>query len=115
MASQCSAATRRRSTRALDGGLTVTTEPWQVLTMAPNIPVAHAIESLLAGEGVECRLKSETTLLGELQPCAVLVEASFMHRAQFVLSAADFSDAELDFLATGALSCDAAKEEHEGK
>ena len=84
---------------------------WQLLTTAPNIPAAHALETLLKGRGVDCRLESDMPLLGEGMPCAVMVEASLLHRAKYVLAEADFTDAELDFLATGHLSCDAAKEQ----
>ena len=83
---------------------------WQLLTMAPNIPAAHALETLLKGHGIECRLKSGTPLLGEGRHCAVTVEASLLHRAKYVLAEVNFTDEELDFLATGQLSCDAAKE-----
>jgi len=83
---------------------------WQLLTTAPNIPAAHAIANLLKERGVDCRLKSDTSLLGEGRQCAILVEASVLHRANHVLAEATFTDAELDFLATGHLSCDAAKE-----
>ncbi len=83
---------------------------WQLLTTAPNIPAAHALATLLKGRGVECQLKSDTSLLGEGRQCAILVEASLLHRAKYVLAEVDFTDAELDFLATGHLSCDAAKE-----
>ena len=83
---------------------------WQLLTTAPNIPAAHALETLLKGRGIECRLKSDTALLGEGRECAVMVEVSLLHRAKYVLAEVNFTDEELDFLATGQLSCDAAKE-----
>jgi hypothetical protein len=74
---------------------------WQLLTTAPNMPAAHAVANLLEGNGVACRLKADSALLGEARSCAVLVEASRMHRAKWVLSEATFAEAELDFLATG--------------
>ena len=83
---------------------------WQLLTTAPNVPAAHAIMILLHNHGVECQLKTDTSLLGEGRQCAIMVEAPFLHRARHVLAEANFTDAELDFLATGQLSCDAAKE-----
>jgi hypothetical protein len=39
-----------------------------------------------------------------------MVEAHLLHRAQELLADAPFTDAELDFLATGRLSCDDSKE-----
>ena len=83
---------------------------WQLLMTAPNVPAAHALVTLLKGRAIECRVKSDTSLLGEGRPCAVMVEASLLHRAKYVLAEVNFSDEELDFLATGHLSCDAAKE-----
>ena len=83
---------------------------WQILTTAPNVPAARAIAGLLEGQGVQCQLKFDTSLLGEGQQCAVMVEASLLHRGRFVLAEANFTDAELDFLATGLLCCDDAKE-----
>ncbi len=83
---------------------------WQLLATAPNVPAARALANLLEGEGVEVRIDADTALLGEGRPCALMVEASFLRRARRVLAEADFSDAELEFLATGRLSCDDARE-----
>ncbi len=83
---------------------------WKLLTTAPNIPAAHALVTLLEGRGIECQLKSDTSLLGEGRQCAIMVEASLLHRAKYLLAEVNFTDDELDFLATGHLSCDAAKE-----
>jgi hypothetical protein len=88
----------------------VTEAKWQLLTIALNMPAARAVAGLLEGQGVRCQLKADTSLLGEGRQCAIMVEASLLHRGKFVLSEANFTDAELDFLATGQLSCDAAKE-----
>ena len=83
---------------------------WQLLTTAPNMPAARAVAGLLEDHGVKCQLKADTSLLGEGRQCAIMVEASLLHRGKYVLAEASFTDAELDFLATGQLSCDAAKE-----
>lgn len=83
---------------------------WQLLTTAPNVPAARAIATRLEGEGVEVRVDADSALLGEGRPCAIMVEAPAMRRARRVLSEAEFSDAELEFLATGQHSCDDAKE-----
>ncbi len=82
----------------------------QLLTTAPNVPAAQVIAGLLKGQGVDCHIQTGTPLLGEAQMCAVMVEASLLHRAKILLSEASFTDAELDFLATGHLSCEDAKE-----
>jgi hypothetical protein len=80
------------------------------LTTAPNVPAAHAVASLLEGNGVACQVRAESSLLGEARPCSLMVEASLLHRAKRVLSEASFTDAELEFLATGQ-QCDPAKEQ----
>jgi hypothetical protein len=72
--------------------------------------MAHLIASVLEGQGIACHIDRGTTLLGEAQPCGVMVEAHLLHRAQELLADAPFTDAELDFLATGRLSCDDSKE-----
>ena len=84
---------------------------WQLLATAPNVPAAHAVVTLLEGSGVPCKLKAESSLLGEGRPCGILVEASRLHRAKAVMAEASFTDAELEFLATGHRSCDDAREE----
>jgi hypothetical protein len=85
-------------------------DQWHVVATAPNMPAAHSLASLLAGQGVACRIKADSALLGEARPCAIEVEHSLLHRALHLLTEAHFTDAELDFLATGQLSCDDAKE-----
>jgi hypothetical protein len=78
---------------------------WQLLTTVPNMPAAQAIATLLGNHGVACQLQADTALLGEGRSCSILVEASLMHRAKWVLADARFTDEELEFLATGMLSC----------
>jgi hypothetical protein len=82
----------------------------QILTTGPNVPAARVIAGLLKEQGIECHIQSDTPLLGEAQMCAVMVEAPLVERAKRVLAEASFTDAELDFLATGHLSCEDAKE-----
>lgn len=88
----------------------MTEAPWRVLATAPNVPSAHAIATLLESHGVACQIKADTVIPGEARSCAILVDASVMHRAQWVLSEARLTDAELEFLATGMLCCDDARE-----
>jgi hypothetical protein len=39
-----------------------------------------------------------------------VVDAALAHRARWVMAQGQFTDEELTFLATGVVSCDAAKE-----
>ena len=94
-----------------DGGWgNVVDAHWEVLTTTPNAPTARALVELLQSNGIECQVRSDTTLLGECQPCRVLVESAHAHRARWLMAQSNFSEAELTFLATGNLMCDAAKE-----
>lgn len=88
----------------------MTDSVWQLLTTAPNAPTARALVTLLEGQGVECQVRTDSAIFGEAMSCAVMVEASALDRAKRVLSEACFTDAELEFLATGAHCCDDAKE-----
>ena len=83
---------------------------WQLLTTALNMLAARGVAGLLESQGVRCQLKADTSLLGEGRQCAIMVEASLLHRGKYVLAEANFTDAELDFLATGQLCCEDAKE-----
>jgi hypothetical protein len=49
-------------------------------------------------------------LLGQALPCRVLVDSTLAYRAKQIMTQGQFTDEELTFLATGVLSCDAAKE-----
>jgi hypothetical protein len=42
--------------------------------------------------------------MGEALPCRVMVEATLLHRAQWLMTQGQFTDDELTFLATGAPS-----------
>jgi hypothetical protein len=88
----------------------MTQATWQLLTAAPNVPAAHVTISLLEGAGVACRLKTDSSLLGEARSCVILVEAGLLQRARRILAEASFTDAELDFLATGRHACDEPKQ-----
>lgn len=83
---------------------------WQVLTTAPDLPSARALVESLLAQGITSHVVPDSTLLGEALPCRVMVDSASAHRAQLVMSQGHFTDEELTFLATGVVSCDAAKE-----
>jgi hypothetical protein len=83
---------------------------WHVLTTAPDLPSAHALVEVLTAQGITSHVVPDSTLLGQALPCRVLVDSAQAHRAKWIISQAQFSDEELAFLATGMVSCDAAKE-----
>jgi hypothetical protein len=61
-------------------------------------------------QGIASHVVPDSTLLGEAMPCRVVVDSAQVNQANWVLSQGQFSDEELAFLATGVVSCDAAKE-----
>jgi hypothetical protein len=83
---------------------------WHVVTTAPDLPSAHALVEILMAQGITSHVVPDSTLLGEALPCRVVVDAAQAHRAKWVMSEGQFTDEELTFLATGVVSCDAAKE-----
>ncbi len=83
---------------------------WHVLTTAPDLPSAHALVGTLMAQGITSHVVPDSTLLGQALPCRVVVDAALVHRAKWVLAQGQFTDEELTFLATGMVSCDAAKE-----
>ena len=83
---------------------------WQVLTAVPDVPSARALVESLLAQGVTAQVVTESTLMGEALPCRVMVEAASLHRAKALISQGDFTEDELAFLATGVVSCEAAKE-----
>jgi hypothetical protein len=58
---------------------------------------------LLRSEGVPAEVVSDTPILGEVRPCEVRVPHELAHRARWLMAEAQFTDAELTFLATGKL------------
>jgi hypothetical protein len=83
---------------------------WQVLTTAPNTPAAQALADSLLAHGVASRVVTESSLMGEALPCRIMVEATLLRRAQWLMTQGHFTDEELTFLATGAVSCSDSKE-----
>lgn len=83
---------------------------WQLLTTAPNAPCARALVNSLSAHGVASKIVCDSTLLGEAQPCRVMVDAALAHRAQWLMAQGQFTDEELTLLATGAPWCADAKE-----
>jgi hypothetical protein len=58
---------------------------------------------LFRGEGLPAKLISGNPLFGDAQACEVRVPPELEHRARWLLSQAQFTDAELTYLATGEL------------
>ena len=68
-----------------------------------DVPSAQALATLFRAEGVPVEVVSDTSLLGEARCCEIRVPSELAHRARWLMSQAQFTDAELNFLATGEL------------
>jgi hypothetical protein len=76
---------------------------WNVVATFSDVPSAQALASLFRAEGVPTELVSDTSLLGEARSCEIRVPSELAHRARWLMSQAQVTDAELEFLATGKL------------
>jgi hypothetical protein len=76
---------------------------WDVVATFSDVPSAQALASLFRAEGVPADVVSDTSLLGEARRCEIRVPSELAHRARWIMSQAQVTDAELEFLATGQL------------
>lgn len=76
---------------------------WYVIREFPNYAGAEIIKSLLEAAGVPTEIIPSDRITALYTGVRVLVKGSLAHRARWVLSNADFSEAELVYLATGEL------------
>jgi hypothetical protein len=76
---------------------------WQVVATYSDVASAHAMSALFRAEGVPAKVVSDTSLLGEARGCEIRVPPELAHRARWLMSQAQFTDAELTFFATGEL------------
>jgi len=74
-----------------------------VVATFSDVASAHALAALFRAEGVPAKVVSDTSLLGEARGCEIQVPPELAHRARLLMSQAQFTDAELTFLATGEL------------
>jgi hypothetical protein len=74
---------------------------WQLLVTISDVPSAHAIADVLAADGIDVRVDSDASVLGQAAPCRIYVESSQIRQARWALSQRSFSDEELTFLSTG--------------
>jgi hypothetical protein len=76
---------------------------WQLLITISDVPSAHAFAAVLAADGIDVRVDTAASVLGQAAPCRIYVEATQLRQARWALSQRSFSDAELTFLSTGEL------------
>jgi hypothetical protein len=90
-------------------------DKWITVAVVSDTLSAQAIHERLVTEGVEARVRSDTALLGIARQCRIQVPARAEHRAKRVLTEAQFTDAELERLATGDPDDDGRKEKEGGE
>jgi hypothetical protein len=76
---------------------------WQLLITISDVPSAHAFADVLAADGIDVRVDSDASVLGQAAPCRIYVDSAQIRQARWALSQRSFSDAELTFLSTGEL------------
>jgi hypothetical protein len=79
---------------------------WEVVATLPDVASAHVLATMIRGEGVPAMVVTDSFLLGEARRSDVRVPPGLVRRAHWLMSQAQFTDAELTFLATGELGGD---------
>ena len=75
---------------------------WRLLTTLTDLPSAQFLAQILHAEGIATRLASDASVLGQAAPTRIYVEATKSYRAHQLLTQRQFSDEELEVLATAA-------------
>jgi hypothetical protein len=78
--------------------------PWPTVANLYDEKVAQTLASLLEAEAVPTRVAPDPMLVGESLVWEVRVPLEMFERALELLAKSQYSDAELEFLATGQLS-----------
>jgi len=78
-------------------------DSWSVVATFADPISAEAMAGRLTSDEVQCQIVSNETLPGLATAFAVLVPTELLHRAQWLLKQANFSDEELTYFATGEL------------
>jgi hypothetical protein len=81
-------------------------DTWREFATYGDAASAEVIAGLLRSENVPARVVSDEPMPGLTRGFCVMVPPDLLHRAQWVLSQAQLSDAELSYYATGQLGDD---------
>jgi len=74
---------------------------WVVIAQFPDTASAQVTIGRLQSENVPVRVRCNSPVPGLDIDCAIEVPQDYAHRARWILKHSTFSDAELNFLATG--------------
>lgn len=86
------------------------TDPWREFAVYSDAASAEVAAGLLRSEGVPVDIRSDVPVPGLIQGFSLRVPANLVHRAEWVLANAEFTEEELAFMATGHLGKDAPGE-----
>ncbi len=78
-------------------------DEWQPILEFSDRGSAEAVAAILGTEGVPTCIEPRRLTAGIEARFDVAVQASLVHRARWVLALSEFTDEELNFLATGEL------------
>jgi len=81
----------------------MTLDEWELFRVYENRGAAEAVACVLEGEGVPTRIESRRLEAALEAEYCLLVATTLSHRARWITTQAEVTDAELDFLATGRL------------
>lgn len=73
---------------------------WRLLATLPDVPSAQSLAQILAAAGVLVRVMSDAGVLGQAAPSRIYVDATQLSQARGLLEPGQFSDEELERLAT---------------
>jgi hypothetical protein len=76
---------------------------WRLLITLPDVPSAQSLAQVLMDDGIVARVMSDASVLGQAAPSRIYVGATHLYRARWFLTQRQFTDEELDYLATGEL------------
>jgi hypothetical protein len=79
---------------------------WQPVALLYDGPAAHKLAALLEAEAVPTQVAPDSKLIGHTLGWEVCVPAAMLQRAHESLAPSRFTDAELEYLATGVLAGD---------
>jgi len=76
---------------------------WRLLVCLSDVPSARILTDRLVAEGINPRIVTDASVMGQGGPCRIFVDATEMYRARRLLTEEQLTESELTYLATGEL------------
>jgi hypothetical protein len=80
---------------------TMSATEWRLLTTLPDLPSAQSLAQIMIDDGIAARVMSDASVLGQAAPSRIYVDATHLYRARSFMEQRQFTDEELESLATG--------------